>query len=93
MDQQHSLEILETPPSIPLSQISTQSWDSQLGPQLANLSNSQSTEWSQFCQPTWSQLLYQPTEWSQLSSQPTEFQPTEFQPTESQPTESQPTES
>ena len=57
-------EILETPPPIPLSQISTQSWDSQLG--------SQPAEWSQFRQPSWSQLPYQPTE-----SQPTESQPTD----------------
>ena len=53
-------EIPETPSPIPLplSQISTQSWDSQLGPRPANLSNSQPTEWSHFRQPTWSQLPY-----------------------------------
>lgn len=66
--QRFSLEIPETPP--PLSQISTQSWDSQLGSRPANLSNSQLAERSQFRQPTWSQLPYQSTE-SQLPSTPT----------------------
>src|SRR5271168_661782 len=55
-------EIPETPPPLPESQISTQSWDSQLGPQPATLSQSLSQSPSQ--SPSQSQL-HTPTKRSQ----------------------------